>query len=295
MNKTNIEWATRSWNPWTGCAAVSEGCAHCYAREMAETRLRGRCGYPQDEPFSLRFHPDRVEEPLHMRRGQRVFVCSMGDIGHPDIAWEDFLEVMRVIKRCSRHQFMFLTKRPEVLLERMQILAGTHPNIDTLASTAYLANLPNLWVGVSVENQRRADARIPVLLEIQAAGRFVSVEPMLGPVTLVNAAIRQTNPGMCAPPIFEKYNFLTGERFLVQDESSTWIGSKKTAALDWVICGAETGANKRTCKTEWIDSLRRQCAVAGIPFFGKKDSAGKSILPREFPKALRLEGALRHE
>jgi protein gp37 len=218
----------------------------------------------------------------------------MGDIGHPDIEWSSFLEVMRIVKRAAHHRFMMLTKRPEVLLERFQILAGTHPTTGTLTSTAHLANLPNLWVGVSVENQRRADERIPVLLQMPVAGRFVSVEPMLGQVSLVNAAIRQTNPGMCAPPIFEKYNFLTGERFLVQDDSSTWIGSKQTSALDWVICGAETGTRKRGCAVEWIDSLRRQCEVADVPFFGKKDARGKAILPREFPGALRLEEGVRH-
>lgn len=261
MSKTNIEWATHVWNPFTGCDAVSEGCENCYARTMAETRLRGRGGYDDVAPFRLTFHPDRLEEPLHLRRGQRIFVCSMSDIGHPDIEWGAFVDVMRIIKRASKHKFMMLTKRPEMLLERFQVLAGTHPYTHTLADVSHLANLPNLWVGVTVENQRRADERIPVLLRIPVhpdAGRFVSVEPMLGHIDLYDG-------------------------FYEGDDDLPGPYRQK---LNWVICGAETGACKRSCNPEWVAFLRIQCQDVEVPFFGKKDFQGKAILPREFPAAL---------
>jgi protein gp37 len=241
---------------------------------MAETRLRGRGGYDDVAPFRLTFHPDRLEEPLHLRRGQRIFVCSMSDIGHPDIEWAAFVDVMRIIKRASKHKFMMLTKRPEVLRERFQVLAGTHPYTHTLADVSHLANLPNLWVGVTVENQRRADERIPVLLQIPVhpdAGRFVSVEPMLESIDIEEHLSRCGVFGVCEAEDCQICN-------------SPFMAAKPR--VDWVICGAETGGGKRSCSWAWIKDLIDSCDHYGVPFFGKKDCQGKAILPREFPAAL---------
>lgn len=158
MNKTKIEWCDYTWNPITGCSPVSEGCEHCYAAGISK-----RFGLPWGEPV---FNKDRLEDPLKLKKPARIFVGSMTDMLHPLIELHHAGLVFDVIQKCPQHTFMLLTKRP----------AGMLP--------ADIADMPNLWMGVTAENQARADERIPMLLEIPAAVRFVSLEPMLGPVDL---------------------------------------------------------------------------------------------------------------
>lgn len=237
MTSTKIEWADRTWNPVTGCSPVSEGCQNCYASRMAN-RLHGRYGYPADHPFRITYHPDRVYAPVGWRKSSRIFVCSMGDLFHDEVRdnWLD--DIMSVVSRCHTHTFMFLTKRPENMKKR---LAEYWP-------------FRNLWLGVTAENQRTADERIPALLGIPAAVRFVSVEPMLGPVGLARHF----------PHVHGKRN-----------------------DLFWVICGAETGPGARPMDIAWARSLRDQCREAGVPFFFKKDTGGDvpwGLMVREFPK-----------
>lgn len=211
MNSTKIEWAQATWNPITGCTPVSEGCANCYARRMA-TRLRGRYGYPADDPFRIVYHHKKYGEPLRWKKPRLIFVCSMGDLFHKDVDAGYLSGIFWVMKKAKQHTFLLLTKRPE--------------------------NVPrhkswwdkNIWLGVSAENQQRADERIPILLQIPAAVRFVSVEPMLGPVVLPS----------------------------------------RYAVLDWVICGGETGPGARPMRSDWARSLRDQCQETGVPFFFKR-------------------------
>lgn len=222
MGGTKIEWADRVWNPVTGCTPVSAGCDHCYARRMA-TRLRGRAGYPADNPFRVTCHPDRLEEPRHWRKPSRVFVCSMGDLFHTAVSVEVLRRVWDIMAQCPRHTFMVLTKRPDRmrnLLSASGHLRREHP-------------LANVWLGVSVEDQRTADERIPILKQIAVPVRFVSVEPMLGPVNLGRL-----------------------------DRQPPYI-------LDWIICGGETGPGARPMHPDWARSLRDQCVEAGVPFFFK--------------------------
>ena len=163
MATTKIEWCDSVWNPVTGCTPISEGCNHCYAKRMAN-RLRERYGYPADDPFRVTFHTFRLGEPERMKKPRRIFVCSMSDIFHKDVS-DDYLDcIFSVITKCSHHTFMVLTKRPNRMLD--YISDWPHP-------------MSNLWLGVTAENQARADERIPILLQIPAAVRFVSVEPML--------------------------------------------------------------------------------------------------------------------
>ena len=157
---TKVEWADETWNPVTGCAPVSPGCQNCYARRMA-TRLAGRYGYPKDDPFRVTFHPDRLAEPLVWRKPRRIFVCSMSDPFHPE-ALQYLPYIFRAAKLRPQHTFMLLTKRPE--------------NID---KTTLCEWLPNVWLGVTAENQAGWDKRVPILLDTPAAVRFVSVEPQI--------------------------------------------------------------------------------------------------------------------
>lgn len=164
-----IEYVDETWNPVTGCTPISEGCEHCYARRMA-TRLKGRYGYPADEPFRVTVHEDKFDIPFKWRKSRRVFVCSMGDLFHVDVPRETTSRIYRTAVRNKRHQFLFLTKRPRNMSVFMPMpYFGVPP--------------PNIWLGVTVEAQRYID-RVFKLLTIPAAVHWISLEPMLGPIDL---------------------------------------------------------------------------------------------------------------
>ena len=246
MADTKIEWAEKSWNPVTGCTPVSAGCQNCYARRMA-SRLRGRYVYPADDPFKVTLHPDKLDEPLHWRKPRRVFVCSMGDLFHDDVHRDNILDVWDVMARAPQHTFLVLTKRPE----RMQrLVAEWLDHAMTLCLIPHTWPLPNVHLGVSIENQQTADERIPLLLQTPAAVRFVSAEPLLGPVDFNDVP---------AVPTVEDF------------DKCVW-------RLGQIICGAETGPGARPMDLDWARSVRDQCAEAGVAYFFKRDSAGNRKL-----------------
>lgn len=226
MTKTSIEWATDVWNPVTGCSKVSEGCRHCYAERVA-----GR--FWGDRKFTdVRVHPERLDQPLHWKKPRRVFVNSMSDLFHP-VVDDDFIEdVFRVMARTPQHTYMVLTKRPEQMRAWFEGYDAVRP-------------LPNVWLGVSVENQKAADERIPMLLGTPAAVRFVSCEPLLGPVKLVKWL-----PGYDPTQHYELI-----ERQLV---------------IDWVIAGGESGTGARPMQLDWVRGLRDVCVQTQTPFFFKQ-------------------------
>ena len=283
MSKTRIEWTEYSWNPVTGCTPISEGCQNCYAKRMAN-RLRGRCGYPTDEPFKVTLHEDRLEEPLRWKKPRKVFVCSMSDLFHEDVPNEFIDYVFAVMGRSQQHTFILLTKRPERMREYLQ--AGRYQQILNIAyrlkyrpeglgkgidNPKDMRWWPNVWLGVTAENQQRADERIPVLLQIPAAVRFVSIEPMLGPIDLTKLIIPITGPGSsqpCAPETWRQINALTGDDYQY-DWKCHGVGHQGPQ-LNWVICGSESGPNHRKTKIEWIRDLREQCISANVPFFFKQ-------------------------
>ncbi|UCC41422.1 MAG: phage Gp37/Gp68 family protein, partial [Candidatus Aminicenantes bacterium] len=224
--KTKIEWADVVWNPITGCTPISEGCQNCYAKRMAK-RLAGRFGYPKNEPFQLTYHADKILIPLYWKKPQRIFVCSMGDLFHHDVKIQWINNIFFIMKNCPRHTFIVLTKRPEniePMLYNSNILCGDY-------------YLPNVYLGVSVENQQRADERIPLLLRIPASKRIVNIEPMLGPVDL-------------------NINYYYGE---------SWNG-----LIHGVMLGGESGPGARPMHPDWVRSVRDQCNEFAIPFFFKQ-------------------------
>jgi protein gp37 len=216
LANSKIEWTEKTWNPITGCTKISEGCKHCYAERMSK-RLAGRCGYDKDEPFKVTYHPDKLDEPLRWRKPSKIFVCSMGDLFHEGVDDGFLCRIFDVMAVAEHHTFLILTKRPNRMRE--------------FFARCVHGNFQNIWLGVTAENQQRADERIPILLQIPAAKRFVSVEPMLGPIELRLVG----GPG----------------------------------DLDWVICGGETGPGARPMHPDWVRSLRDQCVRAGTPFFFK--------------------------
>ena len=235
MSDTTIEWAEKSWNPVTGCTPVSEGCANCYAKRMAN-RLRGRFGYPADDPFRVTLHPDRLTEPLRWRKPRRVFVCSMGDLFHDDVPTDLIDNVLEIVAACPAHQFLLVTKRPENIDDKLYGVTEANA-CRSLGGGDYL---PNLWLGVSVENQARADERIPILLQIPAAVRFVSYEPALGPVD------------------FSPWLTPAGEL----------VTTSRTP--DWLIAGGESGPGARPAHPDWFRKVRDDCQAAGAAFFFKQ-------------------------
>ena len=240
MTKTKIEWTDAVWNPVTGCTPVSPGCQNCWARRMAQ-RQKGRNGYPVDEPFRVTVHRNRLVEPLRWRKSRRVFVCSMGDLFHEDVPDLFISEVFKVMLDCwPRHVFQVLTKRPQ----RMAAwFAGFYGN--QKPST-------NVWLGVTVEDQERADERIPVLLKIPAVMRFVSYEPALGAVDL------------------RRYLYSDYDKAAMDNQLLTPIKGFNYAKVNWVIAGCESGPKRRPAPAHWFRNVRRQCEAAGVPFFLKQ-------------------------
>jgi protein gp37 len=163
-DRSAIEWTEATWNPVTGCSKVSPGCAHCYAEAFAE-RFRGVPNHPYEQGFDLRLWPTRLEAPLAWRRPRMVFVNSMSDLFHEDVPKSFISSVFEVMERAERHTFQVLTKRPE----RVAALADE------------LRWPPNVWMGVSIENRRWVH-RADVLRSLPAVVRFISAEPLLGPL-----------------------------------------------------------------------------------------------------------------
>jgi len=244
-------------------------------------RLRGRFGYPEDEPFRVTLHPERLDEPLRWRKPRKVFVCSMGDLFHPDVPFSFITQVFDVM--CSwrwpnkaaeqdgdaslledpGHTFIVLTKRPERILLWLDWVQNYWPG-----DSPFIANLDcghfgkHIWIGVTAENQKTADERIPLLLQTPAAVRFVSVEPMFGRVDLskwLGVCKSCGSPATrCGPDLWNK-----GKK-CCPDCTHTGV------YLDWVICGGETGPRARPMHPDWVRSLRDQCQEAGVPFFFKQ-------------------------
>lgn len=283
MATTKIEWANKVWNPIVGCTKVSAGCKNCYAEKMSyrlaciEQSEHGDIGYDYfkiidfgKKSFNGKIHlrEEKLNEPmLRSKKPLKIFVNSMSDLFHEKVPDEFISNILERIASYDKHTFMILTKRPNRALQffkrisparrkeydnghgEMMELDGEfaeNPCGDMRNDAICLPEdwpLKNLWLGVSVEDQKTADERIPLLLQTPAAKRFISVEPMLGEVDL------------------GKVN---------QELSKTGVECSQSTGLDWVICGGESGKNARPLHPDWVRSLRDQCKAAGVPFFFKQ-------------------------
>jgi len=251
---SKIEWTDETWNPITGCTKISEGCKNCYAEKMAK-RLAGRFGYPADDPFKVTFHPDKLNQPLKWKKPRRIFVTSMGDLFNPDVTFDFINKIYAIQNQASQHKYLWLTKRPEIMWEWVE---------QWKMKTGQPKLWSHTWLGVSVENQRAADERIPILLQIPAAVRFVSVEPMLGGVDLTSVGSNSHS--------FQRTNVLRGT--IAMFVQPVWTTQK----IDWVICGCESGQNRRFTNWNWIENLKNQCVQANVPFFLKQIWNGYRIV-----------------
>lgn len=237
MNKTSIEWTDYTWNPVTGCHKVSQGCKNCYAETMTN-RFAKTWGV---ESFrQVVTHPDRLNEPLasgDKLAGKKIFVCDMSDLFHKDVSFRDILRVFRIID-IAQGTYQILTKRIERALEFFNWCA-THGD--------QLAGIKNYWLGVSCEDQATADQRIPLLLKCPAPVRFLSCEPLLGPIDLCQSV-----------RIYQHEAFGSFH--------TTYFGDK----IHWVIAGGESGHGARPMHPDWVRSIRDQCAAADVPFLFKQ-------------------------
>ncbi|MFF7329736.1 DUF5131 family protein [Streptomyces sp. NPDC008150] len=267
---SKIEWTDATLNVVTGCTKVSPGCDHCYAETFAE-RWRGTAGHHFENGFDLTLRPERLALPLRWKSPRRIFVNSMSDLFHTDIPDDYIARVFAVMALTPQHTYQILTKRHG----RMRALIG-NPEFEKQVdyellhfpafSDAKLTGrpwplpkpgwpLPNVWLGVSVEDQKRADLRIPALLDTPAVVRFLSCEPLLGPVDLKQAV--RTMGG-------ERGHGLTASYVHAGDCCQKFHG------IDWVIVGGESGHGARPMSPDWARSLRDQCQAAGVPFLFKQ-------------------------
>ena len=227
--RSAIEWTEMTWNPVTGCTKISQGCKHCYAERMAK-RLKAMDSSRYTNGFRVTLHPDLLDAPRRWRQPRVVFVNSMSDLFHDDVPLAYIERVFATMQDCPHHTFQVLTKRSERLAE----LA---PHLHWPA---------NVWMGVSVEDMRVIH-RIEDLRRVPAAVRFLSLEPLIGPL-----------------------NSLTLD------------------GIHWVIVGGESGPRARPLRSEWVESIFRQCRAGGVPFFFKqwggvrKDLTGRQLNGRTY-------------
>jgi protein gp37 len=256
-DKSKIEWCDATISPLYGCTRVSPACQNCYAEKLAARFVRnpqvqhlyaGTVGTGGKWTGKLNLHPERMEEALRWKKPRRIFVASQADLFHEDVP-DSFLDaVFAYMAFAPQHTFLLLTKRPERMRYYLTVHCKTsEPIINADGSKTFTVGvplpLPNVWLGVTVEDQQRADERIPVLLDTPAAKRFVSMEPLLGPVYIGE--------------------YLSGNRWMQS-------GYPMDAPLDWVIAGGESGPNARPSHPDWFRSLRDQCSQTGVPFFFKQ-------------------------
>lgn len=276
-DKSRIEWTEATWNPVTGCSKVSQGCKHCYAeREWA------RMSAPRPQPnvytgrafTDVQCHPDRLLQPWNWVKPRLIFVNSMSDLFHESVPFEFIAQVFWIMSVTTRHTYQVLTKRPQRMLEFFDWVAeeaasfpdnriGDHsPDVKWQPATKSRGGYDNcgpgwpyenVWLGVSIEDQATADKRIPLLMKCPAAVRWISAEPLLGPVD-----IRWS----LSHPIAIAAGFLQRGMFSP--------GLETLRRIDWVVAGGESGPGARPMHPEWARSLRDQCEAAGVPFFFKQ-------------------------
>ena len=260
-DKTEISWTDSTWNPVVGCTKVSTGCKFCYAERVSK-----RMG---KEFTEVTLHPERLDQPLRWRKSRKIFVCSMSDLFHEDVPDTFILDAVKMMRYATQHTYQILTKRPERMRQFISaayvMLATSNPDLPELSWP-----LPNVWLGISAENQEQADKRIPLLLQTPAAVRFVSLEPLLGSINL------------------DRYLWASGD-----DGEPSPRNDPYTPSLHWIIVGGESGGPPERALVEreswhgqggmkygpwvpkpdaleWVRGIRDRCVAAGISFLHKQ-------------------------
>jgi protein gp37 len=265
---SRIDWCDATWEPVQGCTKVSPGCKHCYAATLANGRMSRF--YP-DGFGAVTTRPDKLDQPLCWQRPRRIFVCSRADLFHEDVPGADIFEVFWVMSRAAQHTFLVLTKRPERMVAWFTEIEYWDQHA-SLAAAKGIWPLPNVWLGVSVEDQQRADERIPILLDSPAAHRFVSAEPLLGPLDLGRWLQQPYGSDGCRHD-WEERDFPGYDRHWVCDNCAKVRLTRPPTprpTLDAVIVGGESGPGARPMHPDWPRRVRDDCAAAGAEFAMKQ-------------------------
>lgn len=281
---THIEWTDATWNPITGCSIVSPGCTNCYAMRLAGTRLKhtpSRAGLTNDSKAGpvwngkVRLNEQWLDQPLRWRRPRKIFVCAHGDLFAENVPDEWIDRVFAVMALAPHHTFQVLTKRAAGMRSYVSALPGRADAVARAAAclwpgpdgdVAYYqveevirAPLPNVWLGVSAERQKEANERVSLLIHTPAAMRFVSAEPLLGPILFTHLVAGTA-------PIMQYEDALVG-KFFANHRLYDDLPREK---VDWIIVGGESGPGARPMHPDWVRSIRDQCADAGTAFFFKQ-------------------------
>jgi protein gp37 len=270
-DRSAIEWTQATWNPVTRCDRISPGCQHCYALILARRlKAMGQAKYQADgrpptsgPGFGVALHPHTLGEPLRWRRPRRIFVCSMADLFHARVPDAFIAQLFATMAATPQHTYQVLTKRPG----RMARLLGSDAfpqavfdhTVAAHGATSLTWPLSNVWLGTSVEDQQRANQRIPNLLAAPAVTRFLSCEPLLGPIDLGLAISQQTAP--------------TNGRGLTRTTvhlTHCCQRALRDAEIHWIIAGGESGPSHRPVDPAWVRSLRDQALAGKVAFFFKQ-------------------------
>ncbi|WP_412065160.1 DUF5131 family protein [Rhizobium sp. SYY.PMSO] len=297
-DQTKIEWTDATWNIVTGCQIVSPGCTNCYAMRLAGTRLRNlpsRAGLTKDSKAGpvwtgdVRFNREWLDQPLRWKRPRMIFVAAHGDLFADGVTDEQLDQIFAVIALSPQHTFQVLTKRPEhmrdYLLEMQRCFnedereysrrwgaAATEVTGSPCAAGAIEDiefPLPNVWLGVSVEDQRRADERIPCLLGTPAAIRWISAEPLLGLTDINPYLFIYTHEDDRILGLADSQG-LDVPILPWHDPATTPEADIATPRLDWVVVGGESGPGARPMHPDWARLIRDQCSDADVPFLFKQ-------------------------
>jgi protein gp37 len=294
---TLIEWTDATWNVINGCSVVSPGCTNCYAMKLAGTRLRNhpsRQGLTKPSKAGpvwtgeTRFNEPVLTDPLKWKRPRKIFVCAHGDLFHESVPFGWIDRVFAIMALASQHVFQVLTKRPDRMREYFtdpntwgRIIAASD---DLKPSTKWNGNayqlryeittngfLPNVWLGTSVEDQARADERVPHLLATPAAVRWISAEPLLGPVDFVHVkhdAIEGASidclRGLEWSPPDREFQVSVGM------SPRNWTGKQGPSRIHWIVVGGESGDGARPMNRDWARRVRDHCLAAGVAFHFKQ-------------------------
>lgn len=265
---SKIEWCDHTFNPWRGCTAISPACDHCYAKTLVEGRLGGDFSQRVRSAASTWKQPlawNRKAEKLGVR--YRVFCASLADVFDNQVPVEWRLDLWTLIRETPHLDWLLLTKRPQ--------------NISRMLPPFWGDGWHNVWLGTTVENQAEADRRIPHLLAVPACVRFLSCEPLLGPIRL-DQIIAPDDIAEGQPWL----NTLSGYAW-DNDGDSCPTGER----IHWVICGGESGPGARPMHPDWARSLRDQCEAAGVPLLFKQwgEWAPPDVMTADEPPQLRLQ------
>jgi protein gp37 len=259
MQRTKISYLTHTWSPIAmKCTPVSEGCVNCWSIALNK-RFKNKPDKPELKEKEL-------EAPLKLRKPARIGVQFMGDLWHNDVPNDYIFKIFDIIRMCPQHIFIVLTKRIERLAKAFSNPLPPNPNKIFSAICGFDEipwPLPNLYLGVTCENQKTADERIPILLQIPAAVRFLSLEPLLEDIDL------KLDYGI----------------------KTDCYGEREPKYIDWVIVGCESGPKRRPCKLEWVRNIVAQCQSAGVAVFVKQLDINGRVKHdiNKFPEDLRIQ------